>query len=880
MFAPSGVFKFLLRFKIKHISFWLLLVLLTCTGCGKHRKSFIARNWHSFLSLFNGYYNANIKHKEGARETEKAYKVNQDGLIPVFAWDTDGSAGASNFDESIKKCDIVIFKHPYGKWIDDCRYLNGRSNFFKHNSATATLNFEYILAAFPKSDLVPEVKVWLAKSYYLQGYPDKSLAYLDKNLKKSTLNKKLRGEAAVLEATILAKKEKYDKAVEVLSSNLEFVKGRKQKARAKYLLAQLYAKAGKFPKAYESYLACVRMSTDYELDFNARLQMVRLIAEQPSLSDRNAETAQILKQLLREEKNKDFLDQIYYEFAMLEFRKNSYDKSLSYLRKSLDHSTKNERQKALSYYRSGYIFFHNKEDYPQAQLYFDSAATFVKQENPEYKEVKSMAEILKEYVMHYNNVINQDSLLTLSGMSETRREQTVDKIIAEEKKKKKEQDDQLKLQKETQEMNQMMNQQQAMSGLNNNLSSSSFSFDDPAKVSTGKLQFQRTWGSRKNEDHWRRSKRPNAGIAEVAKEEKKTDPKEEADYWKLKKETYLAAIPTSDAGRKEANRLIDEGYFGLAQIYHKKLDMPEKAIPWYEKLIKRYPESPYFLKSYYALYTIYRDMKAPKANAYRSYILNNHPNSIYARLVRSQDITEELRRAEQTFDGAYSALYSIYSSKEYYTVIDFSNYILNTFPEKPGFPAVYYLKGLCFGKVGNVDSMKWIYQDLIKSYPESEQAAVAKRTLELLEGGNAKPSAAAPATGEERFKDFTKNISPGDEVVVLLPVLNEKLSINDLKIKISDFNTANFSQDKLTVSGLMYRQFYVSMIQKFGDYRFAWRYVQAVRNDPKLGILAQNPSKQIVFITRKNLNTCIQKNSLEDYLDFFEKYHPEMLAGK
>jgi hypothetical protein len=70
------------------------------------------------------------------------------------------------------------------------------------------------------------------------------------------------------------------------------------------------------------------------------------------------------------------------------------------------------------------------------------------------------------------------------------------------------------------------------------------------------------------------------------------------------------------------------------------------------------------------------------------------------------------------------------------------------------------------------------------------------------------------------------------------------------------------------------------MIQKFGDYRFAWRYVQAVRNDPKLGILAQNPSKQIVFITRKNLNTCIQKNSLEDYLDFFEKYHPEMLAGK
>lgn len=856
------------------------MLLLTCSGCGKHRKSFVARNWHSFLSLFNGYYNANVKHKEGVKETEKGYKVNQDGLIPVFAWDTEGSAGAANFDESIKKCDIVIFKHPYGKWIDDCRYLNGRSNFYKHNSATATLNFEYILAAFPKSDLVPEVKVWLAKSYYLQGYNDKALNYLDKNLKKSTLSGKLRGEASVLEATIFGKKEKYDKAIEVLSSNLGYVKGRKQKARARYLLAQLYAKAGKFPKAYESYLACVKMATDYELDFNARLQMVRLIAEQPSLSDRNAETAQILKQLLREEKNKDFLDQIYFEFAMLEMRKNNYDKALDYLRKSLDNNTKNERQKALSYYRSGYILFHNKEDYPQAQLYFDSAATIVKQENPEYKEVKAMAEILKDYVMHYNNVILQDSLLGLSSMSELRREQTVDKIIAAEKKKKKEQEDLQQQQKEIQEMNQLMNQQQALSGMGNNLSSSSFSFDDPAKVSSGKLQFQRTWGNRKNEDNWRRSKRPNAGISDAVKEEKKPETKDDSEYWKLKREKYLAAIPTTDAGRKESNRLIDEGYFGLAQIYHKKLDMPEKAIPWYEKLIKRYPESPYFLKSYYALYTIYRDLKAPKANAYRSYILNNHPNSIYARLVRSQDITEELRRAEQTFEGAYNALYTIYSNKEFYTVIDFSNYILNTFPEKPGFPAVYYLKGLCFGKVGNVDSMRWIYQDLIRSYPESEQAAVAKRTLELLDGVSTKAGPAAAPTGEDRFKDFTKNISPGDEVVVIIPVVNEKLNINELKIKISDFNGANFSQDKLTVSGLMYKQYYVSLVQKFNDYRFAWRYVQAVRNDPKLGSLAQQPAKQIVFITRRNLNTCIQKNNLEDYLDFFEKYHPEMLAGK
>lgn len=872
-----------LRNKNTYISLLLVIVLMAGTGCGKYRKSFVARNWHSFLSLFNGYYNGNVKYKEGARETEKSFKIKQDELISVFAWDTEGAPAGAQFDEAIKKCDVVIYKHPNGKWIDDCRYLNGKANFYKHNTATAILNFEYILAAFPKSDLVPEVKVWLAKSYYLAGYPDKALNYLDKNLKKSTLSPRLRGEAAVLEATLLAQKEKYDKAIDVLYSNIEYVKGRKQKARAWYLLGQLNTRAGKFPKAYESYKKTIKMNTDYALCFNARLQLIRLIADQPSLASRNAEIAKLLKELLREEKNKEFLDQIYYEFATLEIRKNNYDKALSYLRKSLDHSTSNVRQKSLSYYKSGYLYFHEKENYPEAQLYFDSAAAIVTEQAPEYKEVKSMAEILKEYVMHYNNVIEQDSFLNLAAMSPQRRDQAIDKIIQEEKRKKKELEDKLREQKEIQEMNQLMNQQQAMNSTSSTLASSSFNFDDPTKAGSGKLQFQRIWGMRKNEDHWRRSKRPNASLNtdKEKTEEKKQDSKDEESN-QAKREKYLSNIPLTDEAKKESHKKIDEGYFGLAQIYHKKLNMPEKAIPWYEKLIKRYPDSPNFLKSYYALYTIYRDLKLPKANAYRNYIINNHPNSMYARLVRSQDITEELKRTEQTFEGAYDALYVVYSQKQYQTVVDFCNYILNTFPEKPKFPSVYYMKGLCFGKMNNVDSMRYMYKYLIQNYPESDAATVARRTLELLDGSTGKTTeTVAPAQNEEaRFKDFTKNLTPGDEVVVIFLAENQKLNINDLKTKFSNFNSEKFSQDKLSISGILYRQYYVNMVQKFSDFRFAWRYVQTLRAEPTLNMIPKNPAREILFITRKNLNVCIQKNILEDYLAFFEKYHPEMLSGK
>jgi len=874
--------------KIIHISLGALLLAALLSGCGKHRKSFMARNWHSFLSYFNGYYNGNVKFREGARETEKKFTITQDDWMPIFAWETDPNSTASGlFDEAIKKCDVVIYRHPYGKWIDDCRYLNGKCNFYKHNSATAILNFEYLIAAFPKSDLVPETKVWLAKAYYLSGYPDKALNFCEKNLKKSQLPKNLRGEVAALETRLYIEKEKYDKAETVLAENIESIPGRKQKARGWYLLGQLYAKNNKYAKAYEGFTNVIKLNTDYALVFNARLQLVRLIANQPSLANRSAEINRLLKELLRDEKNKDFLDQIYYEFAMLEIRKPNYDKALSYLQKSLDVSTTNTRQKSLSYYKSGSLYFHEKENYPQAQLYFDSAASLVKEDAPEYKEVKSMSAILKEYVVYYETLTYQDSMLKLAGMPSAKRDQLIDKLIKDDKRRKENMEDSLRLLEENQEMTRILNQQQQLNS-NNTLASSAFSFDDPKQSGAGKIQFQKIWGNRKNEDNWRRSQKiGNSGNSSSDEKTKENKTSSQEDPEAIRKK-YYRDIPLTDEEKKVSNEKIDLALFGIAQIYHKKLNLPEKAIPYYERLIKRYPESVNFLKSQYALYTIYKDLKSPKANNYKNYILNQHPNSLYARLIRSQSITDELRKSEQTFDGAYSALFQVYSvTKDYQTVIDFCNYILETFPEKPKFPAVLYMKGLSFGKMGNIDSMRYMYKYLIDNYPEAESTPIAKRTLELLDGSKSAgstppqtPPKISPNKDNLNSSLFTPTISPGDEVIVLFIVENNKLNINELKIKFSNLHGEKYASENLTMTGVLYRQQYVSIISKFINYRFAWKYIQELKSNSQFNTLPKNPGKDIVFITRKNFNTCIQKNMLEEYISYFEKNHIEMLAGK
>ena len=62
-----------------------------------------------------------------------------------------------------------------------------------------------------------------------------------------------------------------------------------------------------------------------------------------------------LTKLLKDEKNEEYQDRIYYEFAMLELKKGNQDEAIEYLRKSIRSNMNNQRQKALSYYKIGQI---------------------------------------------------------------------------------------------------------------------------------------------------------------------------------------------------------------------------------------------------------------------------------------------------------------------------------------------------------------------------------------------------------------------------------------------------------------------------------------------------------------------------------------------
>ena len=146
-----------------------ILLLLIGTSCGSQRKNPISKAYHNTTSHFNWYYNAERVWKEGVTEINSKFRVPAEGFIGLQYYGDENTASASfpKFDESIKKCEVIIFKHPNGKWIDNSRYLIGRNWFYKKNYYLAAQNFENVIDKYPKSKIRPDVYLWLARTYYL-----------------------------------------------------------------------------------------------------------------------------------------------------------------------------------------------------------------------------------------------------------------------------------------------------------------------------------------------------------------------------------------------------------------------------------------------------------------------------------------------------------------------------------------------------------------------------------------------------------------------------------------------------------------------------------------------------------------------------------------
>ena len=167
------------------------------------------------------------------------------------------------------------------------------------------------------------------------------------------------------------------------------------------------------------------------------MKIARLYVDFQEGKDDDQIVQDYLTKLLKDEKNEEYQDRIYFEFAMLELKKGNRDEAIAYLRESIRSNMNNQRQKALSYYKIGQIHFYDLQDYNTAQAYYDSAATAINQDAPEYQEITTLAKTLKNYITQINTIHYQDSMLYLASLPKEEVGKIVDVLVKEEEERKK-----------------------------------------------------------------------------------------------------------------------------------------------------------------------------------------------------------------------------------------------------------------------------------------------------------------------------------------------------------------------------------------------------------------------------------------------------------
>ncbi|MCS6906054.1 MAG: tetratricopeptide repeat protein [Bacteroidia bacterium] len=901
-------YLFLCSASNKFIAFFsIVLFLLPLAKCNAQKSTRISRAYNSFISYFNGYYHANLRYKEGVRSKEANFKIPETGFLELIETQPQNTSGSGLFNQANEKCDVIIVRRKNSSFIDDCFFLKGKCAYQKNNMAEAIVNYEHILNKYPQSPLIRDVKIWLAMAYYASNNPYRAREILNEVLnqkQKIWVKKKIKGiekkveelvpvplkrhqrpYVAELEAMLSIQEKQYNKAIAALEKNITYVPSRKRKSQWYFLIGQLYDATNNFGDAYKYYDLAARLNTSNELTFRSKLAIASLyLKHQPKDSESAEAVTQALTSLIKDIKYEDFHDQIYYQFALIELKKKNYDNALKYLQLSLNKNKGNNSQKVLAYYKAGQIYFYEKFNLDKATAYFDSASAIVDEKLPEYSQIKTIGSVLKKYAEYKKTIHLSDSLLALGKLNEEQLNQRIEAVIRQEE-------------KQRQEKKNAMNRPAPAPQFDpslfdpnnpNRMNITGFYFDNPAQVAQGKAMFISQWGNRPNEDNWRRRNK-RAQFNEIVEDSLDlVDPiKEKEKYEKLlaeRKEKYKRNVPRTPEKRDSLEKLLINTLMSLAQLYSPKLNMPDSAIKVYLNIIQRFPDSDLVPKCYFAVYTLLSEQGNRKANDYKNIILQKYPKSIFAKILKKEKIEEEEQNNPLAdFKSAYKTVYGLFEAGDYETVVNFASHIIENNIENPEIAKVFYMKGYSFGKLGKTDSLVATYTYLIKNFPGTEVATIAKNTLRLLKGEESIPESGAPSSNlntQSTPENLTKsNFKPrqGQEpIFVLLLVEQQVIKSNELGTIVSNLIEREFKSDELQSQVMLYqdadgKNYHMVYVLSFDNFRNAENFVATAKQEKPLLKVLKNPEKDIFSITSTNFQAAFQNKQMLEYGAFYSK---------
>lgn len=505
------------------IRFITFLILVVAVSCSTQKNTTMSRNYHNLISHYNIYFNGLESYKRGVNRVGKDFKDNFTRVLPVFYFSVPEavSAVAPDMDRAIEKATKVITLHSitakpdlkrgnltekqkefynkkeFNKWVDDDYMLMGKAYIYKNQFKMAVETFKKVVTDFPEEPIRYEALIWMARGYNELGEYRDSENILEMIRADEDLPDEYRGDLYSTWADLLIKQNKYAQAIPKLLKALDDAHSKQQRIRFTYILAQLYQETDASQEAVANYRKVIKMNPPYDMTFNAKINMA---SSYNVGSGRGDEIQKLLTKMLKDNKNIDYQDQIYYALGKIALKQGKTKEAIENFKLSAQKSVNNPNQKGLTYLALADIYY-NIPEYSLAQAYYDSTVQNIGNDYEDYENLVTKSKSLTNLVKYLRVYTLEDSLQMLANMPEAERLDKIDQII--ENVRKKEEEDRLRKQEDKENnVSGGMAMNRPATGMNQK--GGKWYFYNLTAKSFGQPEFRMRWGNRKLEDNWRR----------------------------------------------------------------------------------------------------------------------------------------------------------------------------------------------------------------------------------------------------------------------------------------------------------------------------------------------------------------------------------------
>lgn len=835
---------------------WLLLIL---TACSPQKNTWSSRAYNDVTAHYNAYYYALEEITKIETTIHTSWTDNYNDILMIFpSYDsTLAKTYEAETEEAIKMASLAIQNHGNSRWVDDSYILVGKARMYSLDWGNAIQTFKYVNNIGKDKDAKHLAIINLIRTFTEHEEFNNALAAID-FLKKEDLSKENR-KKMYLEAGYYYQIQKdYDNMIRSLTEASPLLDRKDRRSRIYFIIGQVYQELGFESEAYNFYRKCLGTNPEYEVDFYARLYMAQVAEISRSKSIATARKS--FRKLLKDSKNKDFKDKIYYELGVFELKQKNINEAIESFDLSL-RAGNNQRVKGEAYLRLGEMYYDILKEFELSQSYYDSAIRSLPPEYENYTAIKDRSEVLNEFVLNLKTIEWQDSLLMLSTLDtatlRTKIEASIEarKKLEESGKKKK-------------KNNRIVINAAPSTVFSESTETTDWYFGNPTAVALGETEFKRIWGDRALEDDWRRSQKisgPSLGPMNTTASNDSTALPEKAvvvDPVEAALTSINKEIPRTEEEREASLKKIEDAYFALGDIYYFKLFEKENALSSFETLLNRFPNTVHEPDVLYKLYLIHKESNPQEAERFANLLKEKYPESSYAKILINPNYLAEAVIAIEKQKENYKKAYEDFENNRFKEAMDGIDEALAL--EKTSFtPNLELLKILIIGKTQSYEHYQASLNQFIESHPDNELIPYAQTLL----------SASEKVHADEGNQTSVQYIKSFSEPHYFMIVYANKESIgNTASRTLGRFNQTNFPTQKLKTSNLIIDDDYtVSFVAEFDNLEQARNYYQTFNE--KVPTLTEFTNQKFFtfIITKDNFGIFYRTKALNEYIRFFEQ---------